>query len=750
MMKKFSYLLMVLLISSIGYSTSLKAKAFEADSLALVEIYKAGDGEKWEWVEERPGIEWFTGPMKDWKYIVVNDEGRVTNLTLNHMNMGGTLSPAIGQLTELTRFEIQGWEKEMKYIDLAGELPAELWNCTKLTRIQLKFTRMTGELPAGIEKLQVLEEFNTQATKFSGQIPSELFNIPTITKLYLHQSAFEGDIPATLSNATKLVRFYVHENQLTGLPFVALETPGSAKIELTGNFFSFSDLKPYYDAHGLTPYGNLSNTYQYAKQPIEVEVAKGVAYTVNGAVDNAEGYAWFKPGSETPFAFEAETQVVLEELPEEGAYVCKAQSSMAPGCEIRTIYNLSMDITASERDELALKEIYKAGDGEKWEWVEERSGIEWFTGPMKDWKYIVVNDEGRVTNLTLNHMNMGGTLSPAIGQLTELTRFEIQGWEKEMKYVDLAGELPAELWNCTKLTRIQLKFTRMTGELPAGIEKLQVLEEFNTQATKFSGQIPSELFNIPTITKLYLHQSAFEGDIPATLSNATKLVRFYVHENQLTGLPFVALETPGSAKIELTGNFFSFADVKPYHDAHVLSPYGNLSNTYQYAQKDVHINTEVGSSETLQFDNPIDGAEMYAWFKGEGETPISLENSYSIASVSGADQGTYLCRIQSSLVGNFELRAIFHVNAGVTSIGEIEKDLSVNVFPNPVVDLLSVKSENLIKRVIVSDPSGRVVLAMSSINSSEAFIQFSSFRNGLYLISVETDEGYSTFKIIKK
>lgn len=413
-------------------------------------------------------------------------------------------------------------------------------------------------------------------------------------------------------------------------------------------------------------------------------------------------------------------------------------------------YSTSLKAEAFEPDSLALVDIYNAGDGENWVWIEDRPGIEWFTGPMKDWKYIVVNGEGRVTNLGLNQMNMGGGLSPSIGNLTELTRFEIQGWENEKKYVDVAGELPAELWNCTKLTRIQLKYTRMTGELPAGIENLQVLSELNTQATKFTGQIPAELFNIPTITKLYLHQSAFEGDVPATLSNAKKLVRFYVHENQLTGLPFVDLEAPGSAKIELTGNYFSFADVKPYHDAHELAPYGNLSNIYQYAQKNEEIMTEVGSPVTLQFDNPIEGAEMYAWFKGEGETPIGFEDTYSMASVTAADQGTYLCRIQSSLVGGFELRAFFHVDAGVTSIGEIEKELSVKVYPNPVVDLLSVKSENLIKRLIVSDTSGRVVLAMNSINSTEAFVQFSSFRNGLYLISVETDQGFSTFKTVKR
>ncbi len=661
-MRNLTFLLFFLLIS-FCCSTIKAQDAYEPDSLALVAIYEAGDGENWDWLEDRDGIPWFTGPVKDWKYLAINENGRVTHLGLNQMNMGGYLSPAIGDLTELVQFEIQGWENERIYVDVAGELPAELWNCSKLTRIQFKFTRMSGEIPTGIENLQVLNELNTQATKFSGSIPAELFNLPNISKLYLHQSAFEGAVPSTLANATNLTRFYIHENKLTELPFVALDNPSAAKIELAGNFFSFADVKAYHDAHETTPYGALNNTYQYAKPLDYQEVVKGSPFGLDGTVDDAEGYAWFFGDVATPFAFESTTDVVLNELADEGVYTCKAQSSMAPGCEIRTQYNLKMDISGAERDLLALTAIYEAADGENWIW-HDGDGIPWFTGPVEEWKYLTVNEEGRVNSLGLNQMNIGGVLSPAIGQLTELNRLEINGSESERTYVDISGELPAELWNCTKLTRIQFKFTRMSGEIPAGIENLQVLDELNTQATKFSGSIPAEIFNLPNISKLYLHQSAFEGAVPSTLANATNLTRFYIHENKLTELPFVALDNPSAAKIELAGNFFSFADVKAYHDAHETTPYGALNNTYQYAQEPKDVSVKIGDEVTLEFDDEVADAEMFAWFKDNQEAPVSTDDKYTIASVTEEDQGTYVCKIQSSLVANFELRGIFNFNGG--------------------------------------------------------------------------------------
>ncbi|HCC31154.1 MAG TPA: hypothetical protein DEQ03_14080, partial [Marinilabiliales bacterium] len=525
MKKTFLLLLAICLLP--GFSR-LKAQVQVADSLALVDIYNAGDGSNWT-----SATNWLTGPVNTWQHVTVTGD-RVTELTINQANMGGTLSPSIGQLTELTRFEIQDAP------NLTGPVPAELWNCTKITRLQIKFTGMTGQLPsAGLANMTALGEINFQQTYLGGTIPEEVFTLPALTKAYLHESNFTGTVPATVANATQLTRLYLQSNKLVGpLTFVNIKNTAS-KVQLTGNFFSFADVKQYHDS--AANYA-LTDDYQFAKEITTIEIGLNSEETLDGTVAGAEAYAWFKEGLSTVLSTDPTYQVSATTLDAEGTYTCKAQSSLVANFDIRSIYKITLDITDRQRDSLALVAIYNAGDGANW-----TSATNWLTGPIDTWQYVTFAN-GRVTELTINQANMGGTLSPAIGQLTELTRFEIQDAP------NLTGPVPAELWNCTKIGRLQIKFTGMTGQLPsAGLANMTSMYEINFQQTYLGGTIPEEVFNLPALKKAYLHESNFTGTVPASIANATQLERLYLQSNKLVGpLTFVDIKNT-AAKVQLTG-----------------------------------------------------------------------------------------------------------------------------------------------------------------------------------------------------
>ncbi|MEG1592359.1 T9SS-dependent choice-of-anchor J family protein [Chryseobacterium sp.] len=82
---------------------------------------------------------------------------------------------------------------------------------------------------------------------------------------------------------------------------------------------------------------------------------------------------------------------------------------------------------------------------------------------------------------------------------------------------------------------------------------------------------------------------------------------------------------------------------------------------------------------------------------------------------------------------------------GTSDISKASKSL-VAIYPNPTVDFISVKSDSKINKVEVFDITGKKVNAKLDGNK----VDVRSLPAGTYLINVETKDGISTEKFIKK
>lgn len=71
----------------------------------------------------------------------------------------------------------------------------------------------------------------------------------------------------------------------------------------------------------------------------------------------------------------------------------------------------------------------------------------------------------------------------------------------------------------------------------------------------------------------------------------------------------------------------------------------------------------------------------------------------------------------------------------------------VSVFPNPVSDFINIKSNEVIKSVTLYNSSGALV---KTENNNSSKIDISSLPKGNYIISIETESGIETKKIIKE
>ncbi|WP_312306262.1 T9SS-dependent choice-of-anchor J family protein [Chryseobacterium sp.] len=130
-------------------------------------------------------------------------------------------------------------------------------------------------------------------------------------------------------------------------------------------------------------------------------------------------------------------------------------------------------------------------------------------------------------------------------------------------------------------------------------------------------------------------------------------------------------------------------------------------------------------------------------------TPSIVEwNQYTFNLDSYAGQNIYIA-IQCVSDDQF---ALFIDDFKVTTTGALatseaaNKDSSISVYPNPVCDVLTIKSKERINNIEIFDISGRNI----NINSNNDKIDVQSLNPGSYIINIETKKGKITRKFIKK
>jgi len=72
--------------------------------------------------------------------------------------------------------------------------------------------------------------------------------------------------------------------------------------------------------------------------------------------------------------------------------------------------------------------------------------------------------------------------------------------------------------------------------------------------------------------------------------------------------------------------------------------------------------------------------------------------------------------------------------------------IELNLYPNPVNDLLYIKTEQEVTSVILYSITGQLLQTWENQNS----INLSAYAKGIYLVEVQTPNGKKTAKIIKE
>ncbi len=184
---------------------------FEQDSLALVALYNACNGNDW-----KNNTNWLKTPVKDW-YGIETLNNRVKKIRLNGNNLKGHIPNEIGNLTDLENLEIKSNQIE-------GTIPIELWNLSNLKVLILGsisfwdiHNQITGQISPNIGNLKNLEVLYLGFNKFSGSLPEEIWNLNKLRILDIQGNQFEGNISGNIGNLRQLISLNLGINNFSGL-----------------------------------------------------------------------------------------------------------------------------------------------------------------------------------------------------------------------------------------------------------------------------------------------------------------------------------------------------------------------------------------------------------------------------------------------------------------------------------------------------------------------------------------------------
>ncbi|KAJ8751889.1 hypothetical protein K2173_026100 [Erythroxylum novogranatense] len=121
-----------------------------------------------------------------WTMVTCSSESLVIGLGTPSQDLSGTLSPSIGNLTNLQIVLLQN-------NNITGSIPAEIGRLSKLHTLDLSNNMFTGEIPSSIGELRDLQYLRLNNNSLSGSLP--MLNMSQLIFLDLSYNNLSGPVP---------------------------------------------------------------------------------------------------------------------------------------------------------------------------------------------------------------------------------------------------------------------------------------------------------------------------------------------------------------------------------------------------------------------------------------------------------------------------------------------------------------------------------------------------------------------------
>ncbi|XP_012468454.2 probable LRR receptor-like serine/threonine-protein kinase At3g47570 [Gossypium raimondii] len=455
---------------------------------------------------------------------------RVAKLELQHLNLSGSLSPYVGNMSFLRELSLAGNRfyskipqeigrlRRLQILDLtnnsiSGEIPSNLSACSKLILVYMGGNQLTGEIPALLGHLSHVKFLSFRNNDLRGSIPPSFGNLSSLEELRLEYNGLTGIIPEALGRLTNLSYFSVPENAISGIFPMAM--------------FNLSNIIAF-DIGGNKIQGTLH--FDLAVTMPNVELISIWGNQISGQI---------------PIA------------------VCNASSLI----ELQLNDNrLTGNVPSLEKlDKLTLLELGANALGRGRE-----GDLKFFCTLVNNTKlldlYVGVNNFGgalpkcisnfssSLLHLSIYQNKISGRILDRIGNLINLEvldasenqlsgpiPFDIGRHQKLQRfYFDrnfLSGTIPDSIGNLTMLALVNLAFNNLQGSIPSSLGHCQNLLAMSLSHNNLSGPIPPQAFELPFLSIfLDLKSNYLTGGLPLTVGKLKNLGAFRVSRNRLSGL----------------------------------------------------------------------------------------------------------------------------------------------------------------------------------------------------------------------
>ncbi|TYG51750.1 hypothetical protein ES288_D10G285000v1 [Gossypium darwinii] len=474
---------------------------------------------------------------------------RVTKLELQFLELSGSLSPYIGNLSFLKELNLASNNfydhipQEVGHLrrleSLRGSIPPALGNLSSLEELYLTYNALSGVLPEGLGRLTNLTHFSADENSISGIIPTAMFNLSNIIVFSIggnkiqgtlhsdlaitmpHVGAFSvwgnqiyGKIPISISNASNLYQLQLDENRLSG------NVPSLEKLE---NLFVLN-LYTNHLGHGIE--GDLN---------FVCTLVNNTKLGILSIHNNNFGGVFpkcIRNFSRTFSVLGIEHNNILGRIPDgignlNSLEVLRASQNQLSG-------PIPSDIGRLQK----LKKFYVDSN--------------FLSG-------IIPHSIGNLTmliELALDVNKLKGSIPSSLGNCQNLLRMTLS-------HNNLSGSIPPQVLALSSLSiLLNLSSNYLTGELPFEVEKLKNLGELDVSKNRLSGLLPNNLGSCVSLEKLFLDGNLFEGPIPSSLSSLRGLAALDVSDNNLSGKVPEFLASFGALKY-LNLSFNDFEGVIP-------------------------------------------------------------------------------------------------------------------------------------------------------------------------------------------
>lgn len=491
------------------------------------------------------GLEFLNLQKNDISVPFINIENAVNLHTLMISETKTSSLMGIGGAQQLKELHVTNAE-------LFGEIPAELFDLTRLEKLYLSQNALTGSLQTMVGQLRALKDLYLFDNNLRGTLPSEIGLLGSVEHLSLGKNDFVGIIPRQVGSLPRLEvlsleseedagfdgmfsvgggglsgslpalnglpnikELYLGHNSFTGTIPVSFLQGVINKAQLLLVDLSYNNLSGPIPSE-FSNFGNLQielGRNQISSIPDEV-CAKTAWF--NGEVANGCDAILCSPGTYNEFGRRIDAKTICEPC----TYPGSAMDYGAVECGPVNAEAMS--------DQEILMELYDAAGGFEWS---NSAGWNSDQDSFCEWYGITCEPEGEfgqmaVTEISLSENNLKGIIPSILFHLPELRKLDVRD---NSVSIGLNAIFQAE-----KMEELYLDKARVTSL--SGIGQASSLRVLHLHKNSFGWiPIPDELFDLTNLEDLNLSDSMFGGTLSTKIGQLSKIKRLSLVGNALSG-----------------------------------------------------------------------------------------------------------------------------------------------------------------------------------------------------------------------